>query len=192
MRASLFANATATTFGWRRALRRSSQAADFPAGFRFRHRKIECEPRMRSVRRYRFPRLLIPRRRVLLPDESWRGTSPNQAASCRPFLNMRASPMLATNALAVSGPIPGIFSSRRLKGFSRCQASISPSQSRTLSSSSRSWLKRQLNRSRSRLDRLFSAQTVNCARDWRAARELPRLPAVARARDGVGECGGRR
>lgn len=36
------------------------------------------------------------------------GTSPNQAASCRPFLKVRTSPMLARRALAPRGPMPGI------------------------------------------------------------------------------------
>lgn len=102
MRAVLLASATATMLGWHRASRRSSQSP----GVGFLRANTERAPRMRSVRRYRSPRLLIPSRRILPPEESWRGTSPNQAASCRPLLNVRASPTLATNALAVGGPIP--------------------------------------------------------------------------------------
>src|SRR2546428_469074 len=74
---------------------------------------------MSSVRRYVSPRLLMPSRRSLPPEESWRGTKPNHAASWRPFLNVFASPILATSALAVIGPIPGIASSRRLCVLSR-------------------------------------------------------------------------
>jgi hypothetical protein len=58
------------------------------------------------------PRLLIPSNVVLPPVEFWRGTSPSHAASCRPLWNVFASPMLATNAVAVSGPIPGIAATR--------------------------------------------------------------------------------
>jgi hypothetical protein len=54
------------------------------------------------------PRLLIPSSRCLPPLEFCRGTSPSHAKNWRPFSNVLASPTLATSALAVSGPIPGI------------------------------------------------------------------------------------
>jgi len=89
MRAFLFARATAAMWGWERAVRRPNQLCAARAELRFICRSTDCAPRMSSVRRYRSPRLLIPRRRVFPPEESWRGTSPNQAASCRPFLKVR-------------------------------------------------------------------------------------------------------
>src|SRR5262249_11047073 len=58
------------------------------------------------------PRLLIPNRRSFPPVECWRGTSPSQAAHCRPFLNVLASLTAATRAVALRGPIPGIVISR--------------------------------------------------------------------------------
>ena len=43
------------------------------------------------------------------PLECWRGTSPNQAARCRPFLKSDPSPIAAIIAVAVFGPIPRIW-----------------------------------------------------------------------------------
>ena len=42
---------------------------------------------MSRVRRYASPCAVMRPRRVLPPVERWRGTSPSQAANCRPFLN---------------------------------------------------------------------------------------------------------
>src|SRR6185437_1756064 len=41
--------------------------------------------------------------------ECWRGTSPSQATRCLPFLKSEPSPIAATIAVAVFGPIPRIF-----------------------------------------------------------------------------------
>lgn len=60
----------------------------------------------------------------LPPLECCRGTRPSHAASWRPLSKFRASPTLAASALAVSGPIPGTFSKRRLISFARCPALI--------------------------------------------------------------------
>lgn len=98
MRAFLFARATAAMWGWERAARRPNQLCAARGGCSCICRSTERAPRMSSVRRYRSPRLLILRRRVLPPEESWRGTRPNQAASCRPFLKARTSPMSSTHA----------------------------------------------------------------------------------------------
>jgi hypothetical protein len=76
---------------------------------------------------------------VLPPEEFWRGTSPSQAANWRPLLKTFALPTLATNALAVSGPIPGIACKRWLAVSSRCHALISLSSSSTCRSSARWW-----------------------------------------------------
>jgi hypothetical protein len=81
-------------------------------------------PWMSSVRRYVSPRLLIPCKFVLPPDECCLGTKPSQAASCRPFAKFFASPTEATRALAVIGPIPRISSSLRDSVLARCQCWI--------------------------------------------------------------------
>src|ERR1039458_5838699 len=69
----------------------------------------------------------MPSRVVLPPEEFWRGTRPSHAANWRPLWKTFASPTLATNALAVSGPIPGIACSGWLAVSSRGQAFISGS-----------------------------------------------------------------
>ena len=50
------------------------------------------------------------------------GTVPIQAAISRPDLNTEGSAMEAANALAVTGPTPGMVARRWLTGFDRCQA----------------------------------------------------------------------
>lgn len=50
--------------------------------------------------------------RCLPPDECSFGTSPSQAANCRPERNTFASLMVAASAVAVMKPMPGIVSSR--------------------------------------------------------------------------------
>ena len=76
---------------------------------------------MSKVRKYDSPRLLMPSSFDLPPVECCLGTSPSHAASCLPSSNFFAFPMVATNALAVIGPMPRIFSSLQLTSFSRCQ-----------------------------------------------------------------------
>lgn len=51
------------------------------------------------------PRLLMPFRRDLPPEQYCLGTKPSQAEKWRPFLNCLASPTAATIAVAVIGPI---------------------------------------------------------------------------------------
>ena len=58
------------------------------------------------VRRYGSPRLVMCPRRVLPPVEYCRGTSPSQAANCRPFLKSWPLPTLAMIAEALKGPMP--------------------------------------------------------------------------------------
>lgn len=65
--------------------------------------------------------LADPPEPILFSDEFCRGTRPSQAASCRPDLNREASVTVATIALAVIGPIPGIVSRRRLNSCEQCQ-----------------------------------------------------------------------
>jgi len=66
-------------------------------------------------------------RRGLPPVEYWLGVSPIQAANCRPFLNSRALPTVATMASAVVGPMPRIFIRRCAGSQSLAWASISRS-----------------------------------------------------------------
>jgi len=99
-------------------------------------RMAERAPWISKVRRYTSPRLLIPKSNGLPPLELWRGTRPSQAYNWRPLLKLRASAIEATSALAVSGPMPGIFSSRRLSSLLRCHAWICASSSATCRSSS--------------------------------------------------------
>ena len=66
----------------------------------------------------------MPNRVALPPLECCLGGKPNQAASCRPFAKLFPSPIEATSALAVIGPIPGISDSLRLASLSRCHAWI--------------------------------------------------------------------
>src|SRR5512132_339283 len=48
----------------------------------------------------------MPSRRSLPPVACWRGVSPSEAAKPRPLLNRRASPTVATTAVAITGPLP--------------------------------------------------------------------------------------
>ncbi len=57
--------------------------------------------------------------KVCPPLECWVGTRPSQADSCRPFLNSLASPIVATRASAVKGPIPMIARTRTQRSSSR-------------------------------------------------------------------------
>ncbi len=68
--------------------------------------------------------LLIRPNRSLPSEEFCLGTRPSQAASCRPEENRDGSLTVATKALAVIGPTPGIVPSRRLISFERCQAGM--------------------------------------------------------------------
>ena len=74
---------------------------------------------------------LMPSKVGLPPLECWRSTTPSHAANWRPLSKFFASPTLATMAVAVSGPIPGTFSSRGLASLARCQALICTSISST-------------------------------------------------------------
>src|SRR3954468_14816220 len=58
----------------------------------------------------------MPPSRSLPPLEFCFGTRPIQAARSRPVLNTAGSATLATNALASSGPTPGMAISRRPTG----------------------------------------------------------------------------
>ena len=59
----------------------------------------------------------MPPNRSLPPDEFCLGTSPSQAANWRPDRKTLASPTVATSAVAVMNPMPGMVSSRRLMVF---------------------------------------------------------------------------
>jgi hypothetical protein len=60
----------------------------------------------------------MPSSFCLPPVECSPGTSPVQAANSRPLRNAAPLPMAATTAVAVTGPMPGIFTSRWQASFS--------------------------------------------------------------------------
>src|SRR5215472_16205793 len=135
MRALLLANATVATLTGRRANSPASQGS--PAmGRRLRHPTTALAPWIISRRMYPSPRFEIRPRRSLPPLDRCCGTSPSHAANCRPDLNWVASPTVATIALAVIGPTPGIVASRRVTSFARCQAISSPSTTATRAATS--------------------------------------------------------
>src|SRR5271169_5659892 len=72
-----------------------------------------CAPCTKSLRKYLFPRLLVLVSVCLPPLECSPGTTPHQAANPRPFLNAAPLPIAAIVAVAITGPIPGIATSRR-------------------------------------------------------------------------------
>src|SRR5712691_7026895 len=78
----------------------------------------------------------------LPPLECCFGTSLIQAEKFRPDRKAFGSAMLATRAVASTGPMPGIASSRLLVALDRCQAMIIRSNSRICSLHLRSWAPR--------------------------------------------------
>src|SRR6266516_2704232 len=74
---------------------------------------------------------------VRSPVEICLGTSPSQAAKSRPLDNASPTPIAATIALEMIGPIPGTLISRSQPASRRAMASISPDKSSMRSSSRR-------------------------------------------------------
>ena len=76
--------------------------------------------------------LSLPDMRCFLPPlECCLGTNPSHAANCLLLLNSVAFPTVATMALAVIGPTPGMASSLWLASLSLCQSLICNSNSFT-------------------------------------------------------------
>jgi NADP-dependent 3-hydroxy acid dehydrogenase YdfG len=73
----------------------------------------------------RVPRLEMRPRMVRSPVEICRGTSPSQAPKSRPRRKADPSPMVATMALAMIGPMPGTVISRWQASSLRARVSIS-------------------------------------------------------------------
>jgi hypothetical protein len=69
---------------------------------------------MKSVRRYRLPRLEMLPRMDRPPVLYCRGTSPSQAPKSRPRSKASPVPIAATTAVAIRGPTPGTLINRRL------------------------------------------------------------------------------
>jgi hypothetical protein len=109
VRANLFAIATTATFLGRRVASWVSHS-----GGDLLLVSTERAPRISSVRRYLSPRLLIPSNRTRPPVPVCRGTNPSQVANSRPDLKAFASPSVATAAVALSSPTPGISAIRWL------------------------------------------------------------------------------
>ena len=82
-------------------------------------------PMISSFRMYRSPFLVIRPSRSRPPLDLFNGVKPNHAAKSRPVLNCFASPIVATTAEAVIGPMPGIRIKRRASAFSHACRSIS-------------------------------------------------------------------
>src|ERR1700735_4541468 len=113
IRASLLANATATTLAGLRALSAASQSHNAPLRFGAA-RKTEMAPNTRSRRIYRLPCLVIDPNFSLPPVEFCLGVAPSQAAKSRPDLKACGSGALARIAEAASAPTPGTLAASRL------------------------------------------------------------------------------
>src|SRR5258708_28658585 len=111
MRAILLASATVATCGRLRDVRLTSHVLRPEDCLVFCSSPV-CAPCMKSLRRYLFPRLLVPVSFCLPPVECSPGTTPRRAENPRPFLKAAPLPMAATVAIAVIGPIPGIATRR--------------------------------------------------------------------------------
>src|ERR1700721_3629893 len=107
IRASLLAAAVMTTLIGARC---SSASSHGPNGDRSRltRRTADRAPCTRILRRYLFPRLLMPNSLAFPPVECCRGTSPSQDPNSRPLWKAAPLPIPATIAVATSGPIPGL------------------------------------------------------------------------------------
>src|SRR5579863_2558143 len=111
MRAILLANATVATCGRLREVRPTNHVLRLVLCLVFCSSTV-CAPCTKSLRRYLFPRLLVPVSFCLPPVECSPGTTPSHAENPRPFLKAAPLPMAATVAVAVIGPIPGIATRR--------------------------------------------------------------------------------
>lgn len=103
IRAILFASATITTFIGRRKRRSWIHGSDFRAFV-----TTLRAPCTSNVRKCVTPRLLIPCKSTFPPDPVCFGTKPAHAANSRPDRKVFASPTIATAAVAVRRPTPGI------------------------------------------------------------------------------------
>src|ERR1700761_1776625 len=99
MRASLLAAAVTTTLIGARV---SSVSSHGPNGdrSRFTRKTADRAPCTRSLRRYLFPRLLMPNSLALLPVECCRGTSPSHEENSRPLWKAAPLPVAAPIAVA--------------------------------------------------------------------------------------------
>src|ERR1700687_578447 len=79
-------------------------------------------PTISNHRKYRLPCLVMLPSLSLPPVVCCFGTNPIQAARQRPDENVFQSPISATNAVPLPGPMPGISASRRLAPHPRCRA----------------------------------------------------------------------
>lgn len=129
MRSSLFASATTTTFWWLR-VRSCDNHILSPGACLVRYWSTTRAPCTNSLRRYEFPRLLMPSNFCLPPVEYSRGTIPTQAARSFPLRKPAPLPMAATRAVAVTGPIPGMAVSRWQASFSLAVCRITASSVR--------------------------------------------------------------
>src|SRR6266567_953894 len=102
MRASLLAAAVTTTLIGARV---SNVSSHEPNGDRSRltRRTADRAPCTRSLRRYLFPRLLIPNSLAFPPVECCRGTSPSQEENSRPLWKAAAAVVGFAGVAGVAG-----------------------------------------------------------------------------------------
>lgn len=79
----------------------------------FGYRTTVRAPKTNRWRRYRSPCLVMPPSLCLPPDEFCRGVRSSQTANSRPDRKSDGSGMVAADAVAVIGPIPGMVASKR-------------------------------------------------------------------------------
>lgn len=120
-RAVLFARATAAAFGFFRAINAMIHAP--PPRWR-NILSIAVAPTTRRRRIRPSTILLIPACRSLPPLLHARGVRPSQAATCLRDRNRDGSGTLASMAVAVIGPTPGLAPSRLPASLARCQPRI--------------------------------------------------------------------
>src|SRR5438445_13070711 len=112
MRASLLARATAATLLWVRAVSWVSHALRPEDCFALCCRTARA-PCTKSLRKYEFPRLLIPSNFCLPPVVYSPGTIPSHAENPRPLLKASHLPSAAMFAVARIGQTPAIASHSR-------------------------------------------------------------------------------
>ena len=122
VRAVLLAIATVTSRCGLRSSRDRTQAA-VRVWLVSARRVTDVAPTIGKRRRSPLPIFETRPSRSFPPDEFCLGTSPSQAANCRPDLKVVGSGTLAASAVAVMTPTPGIVSSRWLAAFCRCRTS---------------------------------------------------------------------
>src|SRR5208282_5917291 len=133
--ASLLAKATATTRSGFLAFIAAIQSARAPL-YLWATRSTEVQPTTSILRKYRLPFFVMPPSFSLPPLECWLGVRPRDALKSLADLNALGSGKLAVIAEAISGPMAGTSSNKRLVGFFALALAIFFSNASIFSSSS--------------------------------------------------------